>query len=195
MRHSGRPTMARTPAGLCQCGCGQRTAIPTKSNPSNGRVRGRPMRFVRGHHLRCGQRHPRWNGGRQHHNGYVLVLAPDHPHANHKGYVREHILLAVQALGRPLPPRAVVHHVDGNSFRNTNDNLVLCENQAYHMLLEYRTKAYCACGNAKAMKCTFCKKWDRPEKMYVSPTGRRSGVKAYHRACCRKQYRASKRNG
>lgn len=37
------------PVGYCQCGCGQKTTVPKKSNAKEGRVRGVPMRFVSGH--------------------------------------------------------------------------------------------------------------------------------------------------
>ena len=51
--------------GLCWCGCGSRTAIPTYTDSSNDMVRGRPMRFVSGHNTR--RPWPNWrekkNGG------------------------------------------------------------------------------------------------------------------------------------
>ena len=36
---------------LCECGCGQVTAIARDTNPRWGHVRGRPFRFVRGHNF------------------------------------------------------------------------------------------------------------------------------------------------
>lgn len=47
-----RPICAAETKGLCACGCGQRTKIPTQSNASKGWVKGRPMTFVRGHNAR-----------------------------------------------------------------------------------------------------------------------------------------------
>jgi hypothetical protein len=41
------------PLGFCQCGCGERTTVPTKTQASLGRVRGVPMRFIRGHGKRA----------------------------------------------------------------------------------------------------------------------------------------------
>src|ERR1044071_4540994 len=35
--------------GFCQCGCGQRTTIPTETSRKAGRVKGVPMKFVSGH--------------------------------------------------------------------------------------------------------------------------------------------------
>jgi hypothetical protein len=55
--------------------------------------------------------------------------------------VYEHILLAERALGKPLPPKAVVHHMNGDKADNyTPFNLVICPDQAYHLLLHRRMK-------------------------------------------------------
>ncbi len=40
------------PLGYCQCGCGQKTALATRSEPSKGYVIGEPRLYLRGHHLR-----------------------------------------------------------------------------------------------------------------------------------------------
>ena len=42
--------MKNIPSGCCQCGCGGKTFIPTENDSSMGRVKGVPMRFMRGHH-------------------------------------------------------------------------------------------------------------------------------------------------
>lgn len=83
---------------LCACGCGQPVNIAPASNARHGYVRGKPYRFLRGHHLR-GRNHHNWQGGRkQHGKGYVMVLAKDHPRANPDGYVMEHIVVAERAI-------------------------------------------------------------------------------------------------
>jgi hypothetical protein len=37
---------------LCKCGCGETTAIISKTNHAQGRIKGRPNDFVYGHHNR-----------------------------------------------------------------------------------------------------------------------------------------------
>jgi hypothetical protein len=37
---------------LCECGCGQPTAIATKNNVAKGHVKGEPLRFLSQHHRR-----------------------------------------------------------------------------------------------------------------------------------------------
>ena len=65
--------------------------------------------------------------------GYKFILLPKHPRANGKGYVREHILIMEEHLGRSLLPGEVIHHVDGDKLNNCIDNLILFESHAAHM--------------------------------------------------------------
>lgn len=53
--------------------------------------------------------------------------------------VYEHVWLAEKALGKPLPEKAVVHHMNEQPADNyTPFNLVICPDQAYHLLLHRR---------------------------------------------------------
>lgn len=45
-------TSKSIPIGLCQCGCGQATAISQETRASIGSVKGQPNRYCRGHHRR-----------------------------------------------------------------------------------------------------------------------------------------------
>lgn len=72
--------------------------------------------------------------------------------------VRKYIRVAGDALGRPLPPGAVVHHVDENRQNNVNSNLVILENQAEHLALHRRLRILKAGGNPWTQQiCCTCK--------------------------------------
>lgn len=86
-----------------------------------------------------GSRNPSWNGGRTiDKSGYVLVRVPNHPHANHGGYVREHRLVMEQVLGRYLDPEEVVHHRNSDRSDNRPENLELFESNASHLAHELK---------------------------------------------------------
>src|SRR5579863_2601190 len=81
-----------------------------------------------------GSKNGSWKGGRKiDKDGYVLLLRPDHPHADRHGYVREHRLVVEQAIGRHLRPEEVVHHKDDDTQNNAPTNLVLYATNADHL--------------------------------------------------------------
>jgi hypothetical protein len=163
--------------GLCECGCGQPTALSQITNARLGCRKGEPNRFIIGHHQN-GERNVRWNGGRSiNEQGYVQLSKPS-PRSRRP---LEHIEIAVRALGRSLPSQAQVHHVDGDRANNANRNLVVCQDDAYHKLLHRRQKALAACGDPNAHKCGICKRWDRQEDMTVLVS--RGHFKSFHRSC------------
>ena len=95
----------------------------------------------------CGMHYLRWiRYGRLH----TIVNRGSGWTVNQSGYVMiwngkweyEHRLVAEKALGKPLPPDAVIHHVDGDSMNNRPSNLVVCPDQGYHRLLHIRMKEY-----------------------------------------------------
>jgi len=90
---------------------------------------------------RSGVKNPNWKGGFALKSRYIRHRALGHLRADSWGYVDEHILIAEKALGKPLPPKARVHHVDCNERNNEKRNLVICENHSYHQLLHLRTEA------------------------------------------------------
>lgn len=119
-----------------------------------------------------------------------MIYNPLHLRANHNGYVREHILIAERALGYALPQRAQIHHANEQRSDNRHENLVICENDAYHKLLHQRLRSYCATGTVDAVKCRYCNKWvsrDEPGMTFVH----RALAESYHRACAA-QYQLSR---
>lgn len=123
---------------------------------------------------------PRWRGGRfVTDHGYVRVYAPEHPAANPRGYAYEHIVLAVRALGRPLPIGAQVHHVNKRRDDNGPGNLVICQDATYHRLLHIRADALEACGNPDYRRCALCGRYDDPAQL----AKHRRAEEYKHRAC------------
>ena len=158
------------PEGYCQCGCGGKTNGIVSSRPKLGLVKGEPYRFLPGHNIRgnciqTGPKHNNWKGGKSLSSGYPVVLMPGHPRASvaSKNYVFEHILIAEKALGKPLPLTARVHHHGPIK----DQCLVICENNAYHLYIEARYRAWKACGHADWRKCRFCQKYDEPSNLLI----------------------------
>ncbi len=146
----------------CECGCGGYPVVNSS-------------RFIRGHSS--------WKGGKYTDpRGYVSLYRPAHPRAMGNGRVYEHVEMAERVLGRYLPDGAVVHHVNEKKGDNRNDNLVICQDDAYHFLLHARQKASAATGNSESRKCFICKCWDLPSSLTNLRT--RQSV-WYHSHCAR----------
>lgn len=170
--------------GFCHCGCGRETPIAGRTRTDRGDVAGLPVRYLPGHGgVRRGAQNGGWRGGRYvDTHGYVQVLRPAHPRADRKGYVREHLLVAEQALGRAIAEEHPVHHVNEDRADNVGRNLVLCESQGYHNLIHQRSRALRECGHADWLRCTICHRHGPPADF---PPGR-----PRHRECHTKAERA-----
>ena len=77
-------------------------------------------------------------------NGYKLIHLPEHHRADKYGYVREHIIVLEEKLGRKLLPKEVCHHIDGNKLNNNPNNLINFKDhathQAHHKMLQSISK-------------------------------------------------------
>ncbi|MCF8532418.1 MAG: HNH endonuclease [Reyranella sp.] len=121
---------------------------------------------------------------------YRALFRPDHPRADTYGYVLEHVLVVETAMGKPLPEKAEVHHINGVPSDNDNSNLVACEDRAYHKLLHRRQRALDACGHADWRKCPYCKLYDDPANMRPHKQKRRAPF--YYHLACNAAYRKAK---
>ena len=106
------------PVGLCQCGCGGKTAIATKNCAATNRIKGHPMQYIRGHNALNPPIDPTagihyaiedrgydsecwvWLGTMTH--GYAIITVLGKRMRAHK-YVYEY-------LHGPIPPDSVGHH-------------------------------------------------------------------------------------
>lgn len=150
--------------GLCECGCGGVTRPARQNDSKYGHVKGVPVRFIQGHVAK----------NRPVKEGFYRK----------KGFKLEHVLIAEAVLGRPLPPRAEVHHVDGNTLNNANNNLVICEGRAYHSMLHARLRVVQAGGDPNTQKvCNCCGRVLDLERFRSFPRNATWKRHAYCREC------------
>lgn len=142
---------------FCECGCGQETFLITDTQKKLGLIKGMPRKFICGHHPRSG-------------NWYQKVRVSN---TATRGV---HLVIAENALGKPLPLNSEVHHVN---LKREGGPLVICQDHGYHLLLHVRQRSYVATGDPHNRKCTFCKKWDSPLNMVAL----KNGCNFHHKEC------------
>lgn len=143
---------------LCSCGCGAKLIRKRFSKLH-------PKSYVRGHQFK-GKLNYNWKSGRYTatESGYVFVNDKIHPNADRRGYVREHIKIMTEFIGRALCEGEVVHHKNGNKQDNRIENLELMKLED-HLSLHH--KGVIKPNSIKNLK---------PRKKQVKPTpARRCG--------------------
>ena len=155
------------PEGICACGCNQPTKRILFTNRPRGLVGGTYYKFKKGHARRGLPT-----------NSYRAVRRPD----GEIGYF--HRMRAEAALGHSLPQRARIHHPDEDPW-NPDARLVICPDDAYHMLLHVRMRVKAAGGNPNTDKiCCTCKTV-QPTRNFNHDYGRYDGFQGECRQCCR----------
>lgn len=120
----------------CRCECGVEIEA-VSSNLMRGNTTScgcfNKERVRESNSRRKGKNHPGWKGGKRiGKRGYIILFMPEHPDSDSRGYIYEHRLIMERKLGRPLGPKEVVHHIDGDPANNAPENLDLFANQARH---------------------------------------------------------------
>jgi len=112
---------------------------------------------------------PKWRGGMLRDQGYIYILAPDHPRANRKGYVKRADLVLEQKLGRQLQPWEIAHHKDGVRDNDQPDNLEPVTNPRHGRMAKtlfqpeakhprWRGARICPrCGGRKKGRASLCR--------------------------------------
>ncbi len=103
----------------CKCECGTIRKVPT-TNLVQGRSRG----CTKCYH-KAASKLRRTSGTKTMSDGYVLIKDWNHPNRHANNYVREHVKVMSEFLGRPLFKGENIHHINGVRNDNRIENLEL----------------------------------------------------------------------
>jgi hypothetical protein len=145
----------------CACGCG---------TPVYGRFAPRHGARVQPH----GDKASRWNGGKcLSPRGYVLIFNEEWRTNGRPKYIQEHRLVMEKALGHPLLPGEICHHINGEKTDNRPENLAIMrqgEHARLHIAINRWSRKHNACvecgttdrPHAKGGRCRLCHaRWTR----------------------------------
>ena len=122
----------------CACGCGELINSFNKNGElffKSGHAR-KNRKFPEENRNQHSSQNNNWKGGKHlNAKGYVLIRKEGHPRASKRGnYVREHIILIEQNIGRYLKDDEIVHHINGNKSDNRLENLMLMKHGKHSSL-------------------------------------------------------------
>lgn len=110
---------------VCKCDCGNESEVIAYQLTS-GKTKSCGCLKKQTNKNRSGKNHHNWKGGRHKSSeGYVKVLEYGHPNSHKNGYIREHVLVMSNHIGRPLMEKETVHHKNGIKDDNRIENLEL----------------------------------------------------------------------
>lgn len=120
---------------------------------------------------------------------YLCIYMPEHHKATAEGYVREHIVVAENKLGRKLKAGEVVHHLDKNKFNNSPENLIVFATNADHSAFHKGCKAeldgdvyWCPTKSVNKHKiCPICNKHQMYYKSKMCSECNKTHGKCYKR--------------
>ena len=114
---------------------------PYSSKPL-GWVRGYPTKYINGHNRKFGTfDNPQYRGGRTiDKNGYAQIKCEDHPRADSRGYVYEHLLIAEVELGRRIRVDENIHHINGDNSDNSPSNIIVLDSFSTHMKVHWEER-------------------------------------------------------
>lgn len=90
------------------------------------------IEFANRSNAKKGEKSSSWNEGiSKTSKGYITIKNPDHPRADGKGYVMQHIVVFEEATGIVIPKNCCVHHLNFNKEDNRIENLCLMLTSAH----------------------------------------------------------------
>lgn len=144
-----------------------------------------------------GPNHPGWKGGMYvTHGAYVMIRRSEHHRASKSGYVRQHILVMEEMLGRPLRGGETVHHKNGIKSDNRKCNLELFSSNSEHIMMHANSKSELEkiLQSARTLRHKFTQ-WLKNGQVcpqcssdFVGRVGHQDGKQVYRCVLCRKRF-------